>query len=237
MPRPFSLAPAPPRRPMTMPGGPLLPPVPLATAVAPAARLPPGARGFSARHSRRSAGPRGQRNVRRGELFTVPPTGYAKPTTGDVAIAPGESVRPVVRPALKQFERLGTTRTTLRYRLGQSIRAGARAASDPNRGPSNGEPPPGRPPAASRTTHPRGALPFRSQSRARVARSQSLPTRPGHDEVAGVHRPGSPAAAQPPSAWSAPRRSNGGCPTTGAVRARGGRGKALVGEGPVFCAR
>jgi DNA-binding transcriptional MerR regulator len=77
----------------------------------------------------------GKRNkALRGELFTVPPIGYIKHPTGEFALDPDEQVQGFVRLVFDQFERLGTIRKVLHYLLENSIRAGVRPATGPNRG-------------------------------------------------------------------------------------------------------
>jgi hypothetical protein len=77
----------------------------------------------------------GKRNkARRGELFTLPRTGYIKLPTGEFAFDPDAQVQGVVRLVFDQFERLGTIRKVLRYLLAQGIRMGIRPHAGPNRG-------------------------------------------------------------------------------------------------------
>jgi DNA invertase Pin-like site-specific DNA recombinase len=77
----------------------------------------------------------GQRNkARRGELFTMPPIGYVKLSTGEFALDPDEQVQAVVRLVFDQFERLGTIRKVLAYFLENEIWLGIRPSTGPDRG-------------------------------------------------------------------------------------------------------
>jgi hypothetical protein len=77
----------------------------------------------------------GQRNTaRRGELFTIPPTGYVKLPTGEFTLDPDEQAQAVVRLVFEQFERLGTIGKVLRYFRENGIRLGVRARARANRG-------------------------------------------------------------------------------------------------------
>ena len=75
-----------------------------------------------------------ENKAKRGELFTIPPIGYIKPTCGGFAFDPDEQVQGVVRLVFEQFDRLGTIRKVLRYLLENGIQIGVRPHSGPNRG-------------------------------------------------------------------------------------------------------
>src|SRR5262249_6128607 len=69
----------------------------------------------------------------RGELFTIPPTGYIKLPTGEFALDPDEQAQAVGRLVFEQFERLGSIRPVLPYLLENRIRLRVRARTRANR--------------------------------------------------------------------------------------------------------
>src|SRR5512135_1103673 len=73
-------------------------------------------------------------NVRRGEVFMEPSTGYIRSPEGGFDFDPEEQARAVVRLVFDQFERLGTVRKALRYLFTNDIRLGIRPHAGPTRG-------------------------------------------------------------------------------------------------------
>jgi DNA invertase Pin-like site-specific DNA recombinase len=76
----------------------------------------------------------GKRNkARRGEYYTLVPTGYLRTDEG-VVLEPDEQARNVVQLLLDKFEELGSVNSVLRYFRGEGIRLGIRAVQGPDRG-------------------------------------------------------------------------------------------------------
>jgi DNA invertase Pin-like site-specific DNA recombinase len=72
--------------------------------------------------------------ARRGELFGLPPIGYIKLPTGELALDPDEQVQAVVRLVFEQFERQGTVHGLLRYLRRHGIQMPVRVRSGVNLG-------------------------------------------------------------------------------------------------------
>lgn len=72
--------------------------------------------------------------ARRGELIVLPPIGYVKLHSDELAIDPDEQVQSVVRLILDTFDRVGTARGVVRYLLEHDIKIPIRPHAGPNRG-------------------------------------------------------------------------------------------------------
>ena len=72
--------------------------------------------------------------ARRGELCVVPPLGYVRRPTGEIALDPDEQVQAVVRLIFRTFDELGTVHATLRYLVRHRVQVGMRAHGGPGRG-------------------------------------------------------------------------------------------------------
>jgi len=76
----------------------------------------------------------GKRNkARRGEYFTLVPTGYLRTDEG-IVLEPDEQARGAVQLVLDKFEELGSVNGILRYFRREGIRLGMRAVQGPDRG-------------------------------------------------------------------------------------------------------
>jgi len=79
--------------------------------------------------------------ARRGELFMLPPTGYARSPQGGIELDPDEQVRGAVIHVFDLFERLGSARAVTKALLDQRVSLGIRIASGPHRGQIEWRPP------------------------------------------------------------------------------------------------
>jgi DNA invertase Pin-like site-specific DNA recombinase len=78
---------------------------------------------------------RGRENkARRGEYFSMVPTGYVKLPSGEVVLEPDEQARAVMYLIFDKFEELGTARGVFLYLVRHNIRLGVRCQRGPNRG-------------------------------------------------------------------------------------------------------
>ena len=76
----------------------------------------------------------GKRNkARRGEYYTLAPTGYLRTDEG-IVLEPDEQARDVVQLVLDKFEELGSVNSVLRCFRREGIRLGIRAVQGPDRG-------------------------------------------------------------------------------------------------------
>jgi DNA invertase Pin-like site-specific DNA recombinase len=79
--------------------------------------------------------------ARRGELFTIVPTGYVRLPGDRVALDPDRQVQHVVRLVFDKFDELGSVGAVLRYMVRHDIKLGVRVRSGPNAGLLDWHPP------------------------------------------------------------------------------------------------
>jgi DNA invertase Pin-like site-specific DNA recombinase len=72
--------------------------------------------------------------ARRGELFTMVPTGYVRLPGDQIALDPDEQVQLVVRLIFDKFDELGSVGAVLRYLVRHNIKLGMRVQSGPDTG-------------------------------------------------------------------------------------------------------
>lgn len=72
--------------------------------------------------------------ARRGDLALVPPMGYVRRGSGDLALDPDEQVQAVLQLIFRKFAELGTINALLRYLVAHQIQLGMRERSGPARG-------------------------------------------------------------------------------------------------------
>lgn len=70
----------------------------------------------------------------RGELFSHPPSGYARLPSGEMVLDPDEQAQAVIRLIFEKFKELGSIRALLRYLLSHDIRVPLRPHTGPKRG-------------------------------------------------------------------------------------------------------
>ena len=70
----------------------------------------------------------------RGELAVPLPAGYARRSSGEVALDPDEQVQAVVRLVFGLFEQLGTVHAVLRFLVAHQVQIGMRERSGPGKG-------------------------------------------------------------------------------------------------------
>ncbi len=70
----------------------------------------------------------------RGELAVPLPAGYARRSSGEVALDPDEQVQAVVRLVFSLFEQLGTVHAMLRFLVEHQVQIGMRERSGPGKG-------------------------------------------------------------------------------------------------------
>jgi len=72
--------------------------------------------------------------ARRGELFTMVPTGYVRLPGDQIALDPDEQVQLVIRLVFDKFDELGSVGAVLRYLVRHDIKLGMRVQSGPDTG-------------------------------------------------------------------------------------------------------
>ena len=70
----------------------------------------------------------------RGELAVPLPAGYARRSSGEVALDPDEQVQAVIGLVFRLFEELGTVHAVLRFLVGHQVQIGMRERSGPGKG-------------------------------------------------------------------------------------------------------
>jgi len=70
----------------------------------------------------------------RGELAVPLPAGYARRSSGEVALDPDEQVQAVVRLVFRLFDELGTVHAVLRFLVEHQVQIGMRERSGPGKG-------------------------------------------------------------------------------------------------------
>jgi DNA invertase Pin-like site-specific DNA recombinase len=72
--------------------------------------------------------------ARRGDLFSIVPTGYVRTSDDRIALDPDEQVQQVVRLIFDKFDELGSVGAVLRYFVRQDIKLGMRVYTGPDAG-------------------------------------------------------------------------------------------------------